>query len=132
MKLTNETIDTINLFEAMTKSKVKNCYINKNILFIVNEGQAGKTIGKHGIKIKRLSFMFKKKIRVVEFNKNPEKFVENLIYPLQAEITRNDNAIIIKAHDIKTKGLLIGRERQNLKKLNKIVAEYFDNNVVVQ
>jgi hypothetical protein len=49
------------------------------------------------------------------------------VYPLRMmEISQDGKNIIIKGNDTKTKGLLIGRERRNLKRLVEVVKRFFD------
>ena len=43
-----EEINHINLFEKITKARVKDCFLNDIIVFIVEEGDLGKAIGKKG------------------------------------------------------------------------------------
>ena len=48
MKLNNETIKLINLFEMLTGARVKDCFdYNEKILFIVNHGDIRKVVAKH-------------------------------------------------------------------------------------
>ncbi|MBU2633805.1 MAG: NusA-like transcription termination signal-binding factor [Nanoarchaeota archaeon] len=132
-KIDQDTIQNINLFEQVTKAKVKNYFSNNDVLnFIVEHTEMGKAIGKNASNIKRLTSLFKKKIRVIEFNKNPINFIKNLIYPLKPqEINQNEQEIEIKA-DTKTKALLIGRNQQNLKLYNDILDHYFKLKIIVR
>ena len=132
-KIDKDTIQNINLFENITKAKVKNYFINNDVLnFIVDNTEMGKAIGKNAINIKRLTSLFKKKIRIIEFNNNPIIFLKNLIYPLKPqEINLNDSFIEIKA-DLKTKALLIGRNQQNLKVYNDILTYYFNLKIKIR
>lgn len=135
MKLDIKTIGYINAFENLTKVGPKDCFFDKNnnLVFIVGTGKAGKAIGKAGANIKRLGNMLKKKIKVIEFNEDPVKFVTNIIHPLKAqEITEEDKIIIIKADSVQDKAKLIGRDRQNLKALQELVSKYFDYEVKIE
>ncbi len=127
IKFTSETIGYINLFENLTRSRVKDCYILKDeVIFIVHEGEAGKAIGRDGANIKKASLMLKKKIKVVEFNSNPEKFIENMISPQKGKIyMKDDTTLIIEGKGARFKEAVLGRERQNLKELQEIVSNYF-------
>ena len=116
----------ISLFESLTGAKVKDCIVNDNILFVVHENEMGMAIGKAGSNIKRVENVFKKKIRLVEFSNNVLQFVENLIYPLKAkEMKEEDGIVTIYGNDIKTKGMLIGRDRHNITSTSKIVKRHF-------
>lgn len=134
IKFTSETIGFINLFENLTKARVKDCYISSDeVIFIVHEGEAGKAIGRDGVNIKKASMMLKKRIKVVEFNNDPVKFVENLIAPQKADVNlRDDKTVVIEGKGARFKEAVLGRERQNLKALQEIVSNYFDIKIEVQ
>ena len=121
----------ISLFESLTGARVKDCIVNDSIFFIVNENEMGKAIGKHGSNIKRVENALKKKIRLAEFSDDVVKFVGNLIYPIKVkEIKEEDELIKIYCSDTKTKGILIGRDRHNISRINNIVKRHFKSNEV--
>ncbi len=123
-----EIIGYINVFETLTRTNVKDCFLdNSELVFLVNEGEAGKAIGKHGANIQRLSQMLNRKIKVIEFNKDVIKFINNLIYPANGNVYKSEEKTIsIQAKDTRDKAILIGRDRKNLKNLQNIVSKYFD------
>ncbi len=127
MLLNKDKIQKINLFENLTNSKVKNILDEERLIVIVEHGELGKAIGKKGKNIKMVENIMHKKLKIVEFNDDPIKFVSNFIYPIKVnEITLNDDVIEIKERDRKTKGLLIGRERKNLNELSNLIKGYFN------
>lgn len=94
---------------------------------MVSEGEAGRAIGKHGANIQRLSQMLNKKIKVIEFNKDVLKFINNLIYPANGNVYKSEEKTVsIQAKDTRDRAILIGRDRKNLKNLQNIVSKYFD------
>ena len=117
----------ISLFEAITRVHAKDCFDdNGRLVFVVQKGEIGKAIGKQGCNIKIMEDKLKKKIRIVEFEDDVVDFVRNMIAPLRVEgIADDDGMIMIKGNDTKTKGLLIGRESQNMKRLGSVVRRYF-------
>ncbi|MBL7148000.1 MAG: NusA-like transcription termination signal-binding factor [Nanoarchaeota archaeon] len=125
MNINKDTIQYINFFEKLTKAKVKNCFANNILTFVVNFGEMGKAIGKKGVNVKKIANLTKKKIKIVEFNPNPSIFIKNMIYPLKASEIKQDNTTIEIQADTKTKGLLIGRNQKNLKDLKEIFNHYF-------
>lgn len=128
-----EIIDYINLFESLTKAKVKDCYLDNELVFIVNEGDIGKAIGRKGVNIKKIAELTKKRIKVIEFSKDVEKFVSNLIQPFEGKIYKvNDNEVEIEANNVKEKGVLIGRNRKNINKLNKLIKKYYKVEIKVK
>jgi|TARA_B100001964_G_C14248416_1_gene608638 N utilization substance protein A len=127
IKYNSDVMKYIALFESLTGAKVKDCIVNDNILFIVHENEMGKAIGKQGSNIKRAENALKKKIRLVEFNNDVCRFVQNLIHPLKVrEIKEEESIVTIYVNDTKTRGMLIGRDRHNLNSINNIVKRHFD------
>lgn len=123
----------MSFFESLTNTKLKDCFIDNNslLVFVVEENQIAKAIGKKGVNVKRIKEKLNRKIKIVEFNPHLETFVANLINPLKAkEIKINDKVITIVGPDTKTKGLLIGRSGQNLRNYEEIVKRYFDINEI--
>ncbi len=117
----------ITLFESATGANVKDCIANERLVFIIEENEMGKAIGKNGANIKRMESMLKKKIKLVEFNKNVLVFVKNLVHPIESLDIRQENGIVeIHGKDTSAKAMLIGRERQNINHLNDIAKRYFD------
>ncbi len=124
MIYSNDTIQQINLFEKLTRSKVKDMYSHNDVLlFIVDDG--AKAIGKGGRNVKKISNLMKKKIKIIEFTKDRVNFINSLIYPLEAEIEDKGGFLEVKG-DVKTKALLIGRDGKNLKFYNTILKKYFN------
>lgn len=130
IKYDAEIMKIIQIFETVTGAKLKDCIQydqNQRIVFIVNEGEIGKAIGKKGSNIRKLENMFNKKIRVVGFSHEITQFVRNMIAPLQVNnVEEKEGEIIITGQDTKTKGLIIGRNKQNLNNLITMVKRYFD------
>ena len=126
IKYDSNLMGYISLFERVTNAKLKDCISNERLLFIVQENQIGKAIGKGGVNIKKIEGMLKKKARVVEFNPDVKQFVKNMVYPLQVDVELEDGIITIKGKDTKTRGLLIGRDSKNLDHLASVVKRYFD------
>ncbi|MEK6860358.1 MAG: NusA-like transcription termination signal-binding factor [Nanoarchaeota archaeon] len=129
IKYTVETIQYRTVFENLTAAKVKDCFLNEKLIVIVKEGELGKVIGKHGKNIKRLEEIFKRKIRIIEFNSDLINFIRNLIYPIKARnISLENNCVIIAVDSIADKGRLIGRDSKNLNIIKDLVNKYFKVN----
>ena len=127
VKFDSDSMKLITLFESMTGAKVKDCIANKKFIFIIEENEMGKAIGKNGVNVKRMESKLKKKIKLVEFSNDVLQFVKNLIYPLQGLDIKHDNGVItIYGKDTGTRAMLIGRERQNINNLIGIVRRYFN------
>lgn len=119
----------MSFFESLTNTRLKDCFIDKNslLVFVVKENEIAKAIGKKGVNVRNIKEKLNRKIKIVEFNPHLETFVGKLINPLKAkEINVDDNVVTITGPDTKTKGLLIGRNGQNLRNYEEIVNRYFD------
>jgi len=91
-------------------------------------GEMGKALGKRAENMKTLERKLQKKIRVVEFNPDKLEFIKNMIMPLKVSGISEDEmgVVTIAGPDPKTKGLLIGRNAQNLRNLEANVRRYFE------
>ena len=129
-----ELIGYITTLENISGSKVKDAFIDKKgmLVFIINQGDMAKAIGKKGINIKRLSNLLKKRLKLIEFNENVLEFVKNCIQPLQASVSQEDNKILLESPDTTIKAKLIGRDKQNLIALNELVNRYFKVEILVK
>ena len=116
------------LFEKITRTSLKDCIIDENhITFIINKDEIAKAVGKNGSKVKLLEKKLGKKIKIIKFDDDCVQFTQNLIYPLnRIRIDKVEDKIIITGQDTKTKALLIGRNSQNLRKLESIIKRFFN------
>lgn len=126
MKLDIDLIQRINLFEKLTRARVKGVFNSNGFLIVVNYGEVRKAIGKNGVNVKKYASMINEKVKIVEFNNNPVTFLKNLIMPLKVEKIEKEDGFINISADHKTKGLLIGRNQKNLEEYNKVFKKYFD------
>ncbi|MBS3114706.1 NusA-like transcription termination signal-binding factor [Candidatus Woesearchaeota archaeon] len=127
IKYDSDSMKLITLFESMTGAKVKDCISNEKLIFVMEENEMGKAIGRNGVNIKRIENKLRKKIKLVEFSNDVLQFVKNMIYPIEIfDVKQENNDLIIHAKDTHTRAMLIGRERQNINHLNDIVRRYFD------
>jgi NusA-like KH domain protein len=127
-----ESLKVMTLFENVTRVRVKDYFLDDNELmnFVVDEVMLGKAIGKQAANVKKLEAMFKKKIKIVGFNPSPRKFLKNLLYPLQVEVEGEEEILMVKANDQKTKSFVIGRNQANLKNNLEILKKYFKINEI--
>ncbi|MFC1728673.1 NusA-like transcription termination signal-binding factor [Nanoarchaeota archaeon] len=121
-------IKIMNSFGAMTRAKLKDFITEDDkLIFIVEEGELGKAVGKKASNVKKLENYFKKKIKIVEFHDDKLRFIQAFIYPLRVkEIHEEEEIVVIVGPDAQTKGLLIGKNAANLRKLEDYVKRYFD------
>lgn len=127
MKLNLREIQQINLFEHITGSKVKNCFTEDGkLIFIVEENNIKRALGKENKNIKKVQSLLKKDIQIIGFSSNITKFINNILYPIKPDkIELKNNIIEITANDTRVKGKVYGRGRENLKKVKEITSKYF-------
>jgi len=123
-----DMIKLINLFENVTRARVKDAFYLKEVLtFVVFEGDMFKALGKNLVNLHKIENMLQKKVKIVEFNNDIIKFITNLLYPYKVrEIKQEAKIVTIMDDDTKTKGLIIGAKAQNLRAYEGIVKKYFD------
>lgn len=129
MKLNLETIGQINLFEKLTGARVKDRWQeNEFLVFLVEEGNIRKALGSDNSNLRKAESIFKKRIKIIAFSDDVCRFVSNLIYPNKADNIKQDgNDVVIYCKDVKLKGRIFGRDRENLKRINDIVKRYFSS-----
>ena len=121
-----DTMQYSAMFETLTQTRLKDCFKEEDsIVFVVMPGFMAQAIGKHGINIKKIGDAVKKNIKVIEFNPDIQIFLYNLIRVEGIDIVQNDKQIIIKCPDVRTKGLVYGRDRERLKRVTEITKKYF-------
>jgi len=127
-----ETMKFSTLFEALTGARIKDCFKDgDSVVFVVLPGYMAKAIGKGGVNVKKVSFKLKKPIKIVEFKSDVVEFVKGLIRVPNVEIYE-ENGIVVKCPDTKTKGKVFGREKENLKWMNNLVQRYFKEEIRVE
>jgi len=127
IKYDSSLMKLITLFESMTGANVKDCIANEKLIFIIEENEMGKAIGRNGVNIKRMEVLLKKKIKLAEYNKDILQFIKNMIHPVELSDIKQENRIItIYGKDSSTRAMLVGRERQNINHLTDVVKRYFD------
>ena len=120
----NSLLQIVGVFSSITGASVHDCCIvDDTVVFVVSPGDVGKAVGSGGSNIPRLSRALNRKIKIVEFNSELEKFVENLVFPLKiSRILVKDKGVTLVPFDYHTRGLLIGRNASELR-LNEAVLE---------
>ena len=128
-----EIIGYITYFENVTKASVKDCFFEGDYLvFVVDQGQLRNALGKGGEKVRKVSARTKKKVKILEFNKDVTRFVLNLLYPMKPEVVLEEDNVVIKTTSNKEKGQIFGREKSNFKRVQAMVKKYFKIDVRVE
>ena len=115
----------ISAFSSLTGATVRDCINGDPLLFIVKKGDLGLAIGKGGQNLRRAEEALRRGIKVVEYDDDMARFVENCISPIRAQVTAEGSRLSIRGRDMKTRSRLIGRDRANLKSLTAVVKRLF-------
>ena len=128
-----KVIGLINLFEKITRAKVKDCFDESDVLvFVVQPGEIRKAVGKGGENIRKVSKVMNKQVKIIQFNNNIEKFALGLLYPLKPETELREGKLILKTKDGREKGKIFGREKSNLRRIQSLINKYFKVEVLVE
>lgn len=127
-----ETLQKMRLFEDITRAKLKDFFddpVQGRLVFIVQEGNLWKALGKKSANVKRLEKSFGRKIKIVEYSEDIVVFIKNMVQPLKVnDVKKEDDegVYIIDGGDVQTRGLLIGRNAKNLRNLEENIRRFFD------
>ncbi|USN45600.1 MAG: NusA-like transcription termination signal-binding factor [Candidatus Woesearchaeota archaeon] len=126
-KYDTEMIQIMALFERVTKSKLKDCfYYRERLTFVTEPGELKKALGKNNVNVEKLEKLTAKKVKIAEFSTDKLTFIRNVLYPLRVvSMEEEEEVVVIKGPDAKTKGLMIGAKAKNLRRLEEVVQKYF-------
>lgn len=131
VELNEKGLSYFSLFEKITHTMPSD-YIDGEmfLVFIVDQVQLGRAIGKKGANIKRLTNAFRKKVVVVADSDDPEEFIKNFlknvnILNIETRDVMGETAIIVML-DEKDRGIAIGRNGERIKALKNLMKEKFD------
>ena len=119
----------MSLFNSITQARLKDYFVDVNGLpvFVVQQSEIGKAVGKKGANVRLLEDKLNRKIKIIEFNPDMVKFAKNLVYPIKLEnIEVEGKNLILTPVDKKSRGLLIGRAAKNLRNIENIIKRYFE------
>lgn len=118
--LDQDTLRLIVMFEGMTGARVKDCLDQDGRqVFVVEEGDLGKAIGRQAQNLKRLRDTLGREVEIVGFASDRAQFVKNLFHRFQLDEVnfdeRSDGTVSarvkVKPED---KGKAIGKQGRNV------------------
>ena len=139
IKITENEMKYMALLENMTGATIVDCIIDEaedTIIFAVKKGEVGLAVGRGGEKIKRFRKMTNKQVEVFEYIGDPLKFIRNALKPAKVKdirlVDRVGGGRIAMANVVtKDKGIAIGRNGQNIKKIRFLAKRYFNLDTIV-
>ena len=139
VKITENEMKYIQLLQNMTGATVVDCIVDEesnSIIFTVKKGEVGLAVGKGGEKIKRFRNMTNKQVEIYEYLPDPESFIRNALKPAKIKDIRlvdrmEGKKIAMVSVDPKDKGIAIGKNGSNIKKIRFLAQRYFQLDTVV-
>ena len=126
VRLDNQTLLHIGLFERITKARVKDCVeAEDKIIFMVDPGFISKAVGKDGENVSKLRKTIGKTIQIIEYSDDPMQFIKSVFHPYEVEgvdIETRGNVLhaTVKVNPA-LKAKAIGRAGRNLKVCRDII-----------
>ncbi|MCK4400226.1 NusA-like transcription termination signal-binding factor [Candidatus Bathyarchaeota archaeon] len=139
IKITEAEMRYIQLLQNMTGATIVDCIVDEDmdtIIFTVKKGEVGLAVGKGGEKIKRFRSMTNKQVEIYEYLPEPEKFIRNALKPAKVKDIRlvdrmGGKKIAMVNVEPKDKGIAIGKNGSNIKKIRFLADRYFQLDTVV-
>jgi N utilization substance protein A len=140
IKITENEMRYMALLENMTGATIVDCIIEEDdetVIFAVKKGEVGLAVGKGGEKINRFRRMTNKQVEIYEYIDDAERFIRNALKPAKVKEIRlvdriGGDRIAMVNVETKDKGIAIGRNGQNIKKIRFLAQRYFGlNNIVI-
>ena len=137
IKITEHEMKFIQLLQNMTGATVVDCIVDdETIMFTVKKGEVGLAVGKGGEKIKRFRSMTNKAVEIYEYMNEAEKFIKNALKPAKIKDIRivdrmEGKKIAMVNVEAKDKGIAIGKNGDNIKKIRFLAKRYFQLDTVV-
>jgi len=137
VKITENEMKYIQLLQNMTGATIVDCILDGDtIIFTVRKGEVGLAVGRGGEKIKRFRAMTNRQVEIFEYLEDPDKFLRNALKPAKVKdirlVDRMDGHRIAMVNvDPKDKGIAIGKNGENIKKIRFLAQRYFQLDTVV-
>jgi len=139
IKITENEMRFMALLENMTGATIVDCILDESddtVIFAVKKGEVGLAVGKGGEKIKRFRRMTNKQVEIYEYIDDAENFIRNALKPAKVKEIRlvdrvGGDRIAMVNVETKDKGIAIGRNGQNIKKIRFLAQRYFGLDTIV-
>ncbi len=137
IKITEHEMKFIQLLQNMTGATVVDCIVDDEaIIFTVKKGDVGLAVGKGGEKIKRFRNMTDRRVEIYEAMDKADEFIRNALKPAKIKNIRivdrmEGKKIAMVNVEPRDKGLAIGKNGSNIKKIRFLAKRYYGLDTVV-
>lgn len=127
IKYDSKLMKLMSFFEAATKARLKDCFVDQNglLVFVVEPAQYGMAVGKAGSNVKRIEDALKRKVKIAEYSDDLVQFVRSLIQPSKAKDISVTDGVVTVTSELASRGYLIGRAGKNLRNMEAVIQRYF-------
>ncbi len=131
VRLDNQTLLHISLFERITRTRVRDCVdAEERIIFMVDDGFITKAVGKNGENVSKLRKSLNKTIQIIEYSDDPIQFVRSVFHPYEVESveleTRGNQIHATVKVNPTLKAKAIGRQGRNLRVFRDIICRHHE------
>ncbi len=129
IRLDNQTLLHFNLFERITRTRVKDCVeTDDKVIFMVDNGWISRAVGKNGENVSKLRKALGKTVQIIEYSNDPVQFVKSVFHPYEVENVDIENRGEIVHVTVKVnpslKAKAIGRAGRNLRVARDIISRH--------
>lgn len=125
VKLDNEQTKKILFFQQTTGAAARDCIEEEDcIVFVIAEGDMAKAIGKNGKNVGLLEKLTRRKVLMIEYSEDINRFMENIFFPTKIEVNVDGKMIKIGTDD-KNRKYVIGKGGQKIKLARLLVNRHF-------
>jgi N utilization substance protein A len=117
----------------LTRATALDCIIDERfdrIVYLIKEGDMGLAIGRKGSNIRKMQRVLGKRIEMVEYSPDIEKFTRNVFKPADVVGVKKEDdgrlTVYINKGDL---GIAIGKGGCTIEKARLLLSRYFDTNL---
>ena len=129
IKLDAETLRIFAMFEGLTKASLKDVIDEEDrIIFVVDEGQVGRAVGKGAANLKRLRENMQKEVVLIGYAADREQMLKNVFHRFKVEGVewedRNGDIIAHVTVPSEEKGKAIGKGGRNIQMVRMLMKRH--------
>ncbi|MCL7386272.1 MAG: NusA-like transcription termination signal-binding factor [Thaumarchaeota archaeon] len=138
IKLTDKEMRYISLLEAATGANIIDCVEHGDmVVFVVGEGELQKIFSSREFRIQDFAKLIKKRVKIVEYSRDPAKFIENalqpakLLEPVRMAERPDGRKIAVASVDPKYKAMAIGKAGRMIELVRLLAKRHHDVDHVI-